>query len=267
MKKYNRAVIYVIAHQDDWQLFMNPEVGNDIRDPNCKTVLIHTTAGDAGRDRKYWMARESGAAASVTFNLSINQAFSDSLKWKMINKKKVFYTQVASCFCYFLRLPDGAYDGDGFQMYGYQSLMKLKMKHVLGLKTVDEENYYASWSELVGVVEGIIREDLTDVGHLVTLNMLEPDATINPQDHSDHHYSSLLLADTCFYNIYTKRAFLTYSTYYKDRNLAGKDLVWKVGMFTAYHWEILKDVGHSTIAESDDFFEWATRAAYYREIE
>ena len=38
---------FISAHQDDWQLFMNPNVYRSIKNNNDKTVIIHTTAGDA----------------------------------------------------------------------------------------------------------------------------------------------------------------------------------------------------------------------------
>ena len=39
---------FVSAHQDDWQLFMNPNVYESIKSEADKNVIIHTTAGEAG---------------------------------------------------------------------------------------------------------------------------------------------------------------------------------------------------------------------------
>ncbi len=51
---FERISVYVVAHQDDWQLFMDPDISTDLLDHTCKTVVIYTTAGDAGEDPKYW---------------------------------------------------------------------------------------------------------------------------------------------------------------------------------------------------------------------
>ncbi len=56
MEIYSAVSIYVVAHQDDWQLFMTPDAYNDLIDSDKKTVFIYTTAGDAGRDSVYWLA-------------------------------------------------------------------------------------------------------------------------------------------------------------------------------------------------------------------
>ena len=40
--------VFGVAHQDDWQLFMNPNIANSIQSAEDKTVIIHLTAGDAG---------------------------------------------------------------------------------------------------------------------------------------------------------------------------------------------------------------------------
>jgi hypothetical protein len=39
---------YVVAHEDDWQLFMGLNAALDVPAPDSKTVFVHTTAGDAG---------------------------------------------------------------------------------------------------------------------------------------------------------------------------------------------------------------------------
>ena len=43
-----KVSFYFAAHQDDWQLFMNPSAFQDVIGNAAKTVFIHVTAGDAG---------------------------------------------------------------------------------------------------------------------------------------------------------------------------------------------------------------------------
>jgi len=267
MKEYQRAAVYFVPHQDDWQLFMNPQVGRDIRDANCKTIIIHTTAGDAGNKKEYWQAREEGALASVKMNIIMTGTVCKvSKSSKSFNGKNISQTTIGSCTCYFLRLPDGAADGSGFAHYSFQSLKKFKKNQIMQLTTVDGKNKYKNWSELIETVEAILDLELSIVKDDIMLNILDSDGEFNPNDHCDHIYSSILLCNTKFYNLYAKRAFLTYCTYYKDEDLKGEELVWKVGMFIAYHSTVLKECGHSTLGESDDFFVWSTRNAYFRVI-
>src|SRR5829696_10565803 len=70
----DRVSFYFAAHEDDWQLFMNPSAFMDVSDPNTKTVFIHVTAGDAGvgkgtggRKHPYYLARENGAEVAIRF--------------------------------------------------------------------------------------------------------------------------------------------------------------------------------------------------------
>ena len=56
---------YFTAHQDDWQLFMNPPAFRDALDGNTKCVFIHMIASDAGlgtnnggRKYPFYLARE-----------------------------------------------------------------------------------------------------------------------------------------------------------------------------------------------------------------
>jgi hypothetical protein len=69
-----RVSFYFAAHEDDWQLFMNPQAFDDVADARTKTVFIHSTAGDAGlgvgtggRKFPYYLARENGAEAAIRF--------------------------------------------------------------------------------------------------------------------------------------------------------------------------------------------------------
>ena len=48
---------FIVAHQDDWQLFMGDVASKGIRNGN-HAVFIYLTAGDENRDSAYWEARE-----------------------------------------------------------------------------------------------------------------------------------------------------------------------------------------------------------------
>src|SRR4029079_13700308 len=47
-KRPNKVSFYFAAHEDDWQLFMNPSAFQDVIGGAAKTVFVHVTAGDPG---------------------------------------------------------------------------------------------------------------------------------------------------------------------------------------------------------------------------
>src|SRR5665213_656811 len=70
----SKVSFYFAAHEDDWQLFMNPNAFNDVTGGARKTVFIHVTAGDAGlgagsggRKHPFYLARENGALQAIRF--------------------------------------------------------------------------------------------------------------------------------------------------------------------------------------------------------
>jgi hypothetical protein len=70
----DKVSFYFAAHQDDWQLFMNPSAFEDVAGAAAKTVFVHVTAGDAGlgtgsggRAYPYYLAREHGADRAIRF--------------------------------------------------------------------------------------------------------------------------------------------------------------------------------------------------------
>src|SRR5438105_4111868 len=73
-RTYDKVSFYFAAHEDDWQLFMNPSPFRDVAESKTKTVFVHLTAGDAGlgtgtggRKHPYYLARENGAETAIRF--------------------------------------------------------------------------------------------------------------------------------------------------------------------------------------------------------
>src|ERR1700742_829598 len=64
--------VFVVAHPDDWQLFMNPDAFHAMNEPHEKAVFVHVSAGDAGKvlggePTPYYLAREEGALRAIRF--------------------------------------------------------------------------------------------------------------------------------------------------------------------------------------------------------
>jgi hypothetical protein len=271
MHSFQKADIYFSAHQDDWQLFMDPEVGRSMANKYCRSVIIHITAGDAGRDEKYWKAREQAAIESILFRLSTAPHIHHPEHTKaIVDCDRYGFFGIGNCSCYFLRLPDGSYTGNGFDKYDQQSLHKLRTGAIPTIASVDGKALYHNWNHLVQTIDHIIETELNscqiESPKDVTLNIPEFDRALNPWDHNDHYNTSLLVQDTKACQRYRTRSFLTYHLKNSSDLLTGEELFWKIGMFCAYQHFLLRETGHSTLTEDAAFIPWCLRNTSYRDL-
>src|SRR4051794_39951989 len=102
---FTKVSFYVVAHADDWQLFMQPNAYNDLMDPGSKVVFIITTAGDAGGTKAYWDAREEGCKSSIRFCMAPITAVMETSGTKEFSDCTISYWSANNAKCYFLRLP------------------------------------------------------------------------------------------------------------------------------------------------------------------
>ena len=134
--------VFTVAHEDDWQLFMNPEAYHAMNEPQEKAVFIHVTAGDAGAGVggdpvPYYLAREEGALRAVRF--MANAADASRGQGVAMESAKVDRAGHAiqryvygNAVVYFLRIPDGnIVNGTVFTPHP-QSLTKLRAGEVHG---------------------------------------------------------------------------------------------------------------------------------------
>lgn len=193
-----KVSFYVTAHEDDWQLFMNPSAFKDITGGAVKTVFIHVTAGDdgqgtgtGGRKQPYYLARENGATMAIRLMVGID--------WKppvdgvsgfvTISGHSIFRVSYANVTAYFLRLPDGNGSGAGYESTGHQSLERLSSGAIRTISAVDGSTVYRGWSDLVATLQEIVKLERSKTP-VVQLNVAETSATINPGDHSDHRMTA-----------------------------------------------------------------------------
>jgi len=238
-------VFYVCAHPDDCMLFMNPNLYDDTTQGAAKVVVVYLTSGDAGLpfskdddSAPYPYARERASIDATEWMADVDRqpvhttSQTDVVTIHGHPIERVGYANTAS---YFLRLPDGNFDGNGFELYGNQSLRKLKSGDISRIAPIDGQVPYANWQELVGVLSGIIARESGDATD-VTLHIQEPDTTKNIHDHSDHTTgaSGVLEAlaqeeagDRC-YRLYKH---IDYSIAEKEPNLEGVGLQNKSGSF------------------------------------
>ncbi len=189
----NKVSFYFAAHEDDWQLFMNPSAFEDVIGGAGKTVFVHITAGDdglgvgsGGRKHPYYLARENGALNAIRFMADADKTPIDNSAGPMtFNGHSVFRVSYLNTIGYFLRLPDGDASGSGFAGTGFQSLKRLATGDIDTLSAIDGTTIYHGWSDLVATVRDILKYERGQA-RLVQINVAETDPRINPEDHSDH---------------------------------------------------------------------------------
>jgi len=190
---YDKVSFYFAAHQDDWQLFMNPSAFQDVANAKTKVVFVHVTAGDAGlgigKDGKrfpYYLARENGAEAAIRFMVDVDSApGSTAASYLPFNAHRIYRVSYRNTVSYFLRVPDGNPEGTGYYDTGFQSLRGLAEGKNRSLSAVDGSTIYHGWNDLVSTVRALIDFERGPAPQ-VQVNVAETDTRVNHDDHSDH---------------------------------------------------------------------------------
>jgi hypothetical protein len=189
----DKVSVYFAAHQDDWQLFMNPSAFDDVAGAAVKTVFVHVTAGDAGlgagsggRQHPYFLAREHGAESAIRFMADADAAPGHETSLRMtFNGHALRRVAYRNTVRYFLRVPDGHPSGGGYGGTGWQSLRRLAEGQIATLSAIDGSATWRGWSDLVATVRAILAFE-RDGAALLQINVADPDPRHNPGDHSDH---------------------------------------------------------------------------------
>lgn len=227
-----RVSFYFSAHQDDWQLFMNPSAFRDVLDGHTKSVFIHVTAGDAGlgtgnggRKHPLYVARENGAESAIRFMANLDylppvEKVVSRMEFNGHPIQRISYRNTAT---YFLRVPDGSPAGTGYADTGYQSLNRLADGQIDTLSAIDGTTSYHGWKDLAATLRTLIDFERADAP-AVQLNVPEPDPSINPNDHADHIMTAKAALDaardlTCASRLY----YLGDASAQRPENLSGQD--------------------------------------------
>lgn len=197
----DKVSFYFAAHQDDWQLFMNPQAFMDVADGKTKTVFVHLTAGDAGlglgnggRRHPYYLARENGAEAAVRFMADADLPLEKTAAHIPLNGHSIYRVTYRNTVTYFLRVPDGNPGGTGYRATGEQSLERLANGKIETLSAIDGTTAYRGWADLVTTLRALMDHERGNAPS-VQLNVAELDPGINPGDHSDHRMTARAALD------------------------------------------------------------------------
>ena len=187
--------VFVIAHPDDWQLFMNPAAFHAMNEAHEKAVFVHVSAGDAGKvlggePTPYYLAREEGALRAIRFMANAanaSAALGADSKPEAVDRAghKVARHTYANAIAYFLRIHDGnIVNGDDFQEHPL-SLQRLRAGLSPETKAIDDSARYVGWADFVATLEALVRSELAP-GTALHLHIADLDEKLNPGDHPDH---------------------------------------------------------------------------------
>jgi hypothetical protein len=189
----DKVSFYFAAHEDDWQLFMNPSAFEDVVSGASKTVFVHLTAGDGGlgmglggRKHPFYLARENGAETAIRFMADADGAPAEkAAAYLPLRGHPIHRVSYRHTVSYFLRLPDGNPWGSGYLDTGYQSLKRLAERANDVLWAIDGSTSYRGWKDLVTTLRALLDHE-RGTAAFIQINVAELDARINPNDHSDH---------------------------------------------------------------------------------
>jgi LmbE family N-acetylglucosaminyl deacetylase len=252
--------VVIVAHQDDWQLFMGDVMTQRLR-AGSRGVFVYLTAGDDGRESAYWQTRERGALQSTRVAIGIRAADSTICAVVQIHDHPIRKCDVGNTESYFFRLPDGNRNGKGFAPYGYQSLRKLRAKRISEISAIDESATYRGWADVITTVAALVDGDSARV----TVHTTDPNIARNPHDHSDHRMAGLLVADLRRQNKFGVMYYLGYALATRAANRSTDQTQAKTALFLAYDREMmLVDREWSAYHEHRAFYSDCMQRTYLR---
>jgi len=262
-----RHDVFVVAHQDDWQLFMGDVVAKQIRTGDSAT-FIYLTAGDDGRDSTYWLTRERAALRSTRLAIGTDAADSAAVRCSTIEVLEHLIRKcvIARTESYFLRLPDGKRSGTGFARHDFQSLRKLRGKRIASITAIDGSTRYRGWEDLMATVSKLIGSSSTTRDNAIHAS--DPSIAANPHDHFDHRMAGLLVEDLRRRERWTNTQYYTgYALASRAANRSPDQAREKAAVFLAYDNEMKRvDKTWSAYSEHPAFYGECMLRTYARKV-
>ena len=251
---------FIVGHQDDWQLFLGDRVAASVQSAP-KVVLVYTTAGDGGAppETGYWPAREDAANASVD-STTIPGAWTCGNQ--TVNTHVLRRCAKANTVSYYLRLPDGNGEGQGF---GAGSLEQLRMGAIASLTAVNGSTTYTSWGDLAATIRAlVVLETSGQADADVAVHSLDWDLTLNSGDHSDHIATGALVRSASVSRAWNLFWYIGYPTVNMPENLSAAEQAIKWRLIVAYD-DVLRG-NYGTIIGTSNAEAWSRRTVYRTEL-
>ena len=227
--------LYMVGHQDDWPLFMGNKVFDQIA-TGVDINFIYLTAGDAGwkaggwNTIGYFKARENGVVGAARFAASTIPVWypDDENKWVTLNGHNIWTVRHRNTLHYFLRLPDGNVNGNGFEGTGYVSVSKLHAGRIKSITAVDGSTTYKGYDDLKRTVQAILNQYVPGKA-----NLSDVDSNYNGGRNPDHYEATILAMNALDGTFTGYRLWTDYAMLSGPSTLGQDDLMNKTAMFGA----------------------------------
>lgn len=255
-----RGDAYIVAHEDDWQIFMGDRTVTSFQTA-ASMLFIYVTAGDGGNTASYWQARERGALSSVdTITGTVGP-------WNCANRTvrthPIWRCTKNNVVQYFMRMPDGNFvDGTG---YGHGSLKTLRDQGT-ATKTIDNSTTYTSWADLYNTVGAIVDLEFDNQSAPnVQVHTQEYDRVLDPNDHSDHNATGDAVKATATSHVWNISWYVDYDTEHRPINLTAAQHATKLPAFYACN-NVMLDAGYNSDVNDPEYQAWVWRT-YFRQTQ
>lgn len=255
--------VFIIAHQDDWQLFMGDVVARSLRS-GVPATFVYLTAGDDGRDSVYWRTRERAALSSTLVATGLAATGSDSVDCTSLSvlEHSIRQCVVGNTTSFFLRLPDGKRNGAGFASRNFQSMRRLRAGKITSISAVDGSSTYRGWKDLVATVNALI-PNVADSQNVVSTT--DPSIVVNPHDHFDHRMAGWLVEELRRRRKFATRYYVGYALATRADNRSNEQAQLKGAIFRAYDQEMMRvDKTWSAYSEHPAFYSECMVRTYAR---
>lgn len=258
--------VYVVAHPDDWQLFMGDVAFAQVASGR-RVVFVYLTSGGAERPSAYWQARERGSTASVyaaanARRSALAEGSESACARVQVRGHDIHRCSYRNTVSYHFRLPDGNLDGSGFAETQMQSLVKLRAGQIARIAAVDSSAEYDGWDELRETLRtALANEAKAARSTSLQLQCSDPDSTLNPGDHSDHMTVGRLVGEVAPSLKGTVTHYAGYDIRKRPPNLPVSAAMAKALLFMAYDRQrLIADEKWSAYAEApSDYSAWLFR--------
>jgi LmbE family N-acetylglucosaminyl deacetylase len=263
----NAVDVVIVAHADDWQVFMGDAIVERIK-AGRKPVFIYLTAGDHGRDSSYWRQRESAALQSTRIALGADPETAVRCDTARIQSHAIRRCTLGSSVSFFLRLPDGNRNGRGFARNQFESLRKLRASQIASIQALDTSATYTGWQDLITTVSALVRmvADSSNTSGIVT-HTTDPSVRVNPHDHYDHRMAGKVAESLLRANGGSGRYYIGYALAMRAPNRRTAQSQEKLAVFSAYDREMMRvNPSWSAYREHPTFYTECMQRTYARTV-
>ncbi|KAF2800570.1 hypothetical protein K505DRAFT_355540 [Melanomma pulvis-pyrius CBS 109.77] len=189
--------IYFSAHPADSLLFQNPDLFHDFYVFKCITVVVFTSA-DRGITGNFSNSLERGLedAYSYMAGRPMSETAWSETRVKLNGKAVLIRSlrETSNVQILYLRLPDGATDGEGYAANNKESLKKLYRKKIRTVTAIDGSATY-TLDTLKGLIATVLKQRKARDIRVLDFKTPVPEQNEMTYDHTDHSVSARIVVE------------------------------------------------------------------------